>query len=77
MPRGATSDLSLKTLLVLTLGLLLWLVYGALKLDWVIVAANGIGSALSGCVLAFKVRDKWQLDPACGASSAAESDQSK
>jgi MtN3 and saliva related transmembrane protein len=56
-PRGSTSDLSVKTLGILTSGLLLWFAYGALKADWVIVAANGIGAALSASVLAFKLRD--------------------
>jgi len=43
-PRGATHDLSLKMLAVLTAGLLLWV-------------ANGVGAALSASVLAFKIRD--------------------
>jgi MtN3 and saliva related transmembrane protein len=58
-PRGSTSDLSLKTLSILTSGLLLWLAYGALKQDWVIVTANGIGAALAASVLIFKIRDIW------------------
>jgi MtN3 and saliva related transmembrane protein len=41
------------------LGLLLWFPYGALKRDWVIVVADGIGAALSASVLAFKIRDVW------------------
>jgi MtN3 and saliva related transmembrane protein len=56
-PRGSTKDLSLRMLLVLTAGLLLWIGYGLLKGDWVIVVANGVGAALSGSVLAFKLRD--------------------
>ena len=56
-PRGSTKDLSLRMLLVLTAGLLLWVGYGVLKTDWVIVAANSVGAALSGSVLAFKIRD--------------------
>ena len=56
-PRGSTSDLSLKMLVVLTSGLVLWIGYGLLKGDWVIVAANSVGAALSGTVLAFKIRD--------------------
>ena len=56
-PRGSTSDLSLKMLVVLTSGLLLWIGYRLLKGDWVIVAANGVGAALSASVLAFKIRD--------------------
>ena len=56
-PRGATADLSLKTLSILTFGLLLWFAYGFLKQDWVIMTANGVGALLSGTVLAFKLRD--------------------
>jgi MtN3 and saliva related transmembrane protein len=56
-PRGSTSDLSLKMLTALTGGLLLWITYGLLKADWVIVAANGVGASLSASVLAFKIRD--------------------
>jgi MtN3 and saliva related transmembrane protein len=56
-PRGSTDDLSLKMLIALTAGLLLWIAYGLLKSDWVIVAANSVGAILSGSVLAFKIRD--------------------
>jgi MtN3 and saliva related transmembrane protein len=56
-PRGSTKDLSLRMLIVLTTGLLLWLGYGLLKGDWVIVAANGVGGALSASILLFKIRD--------------------
>jgi MtN3 and saliva related transmembrane protein len=56
-PRGSTKDLSLHMLVVLTTGLLLWIGYGLLKSDWVIVVANGIGATLSASVLAFKIRD--------------------
>jgi MtN3 and saliva related transmembrane protein len=58
-PRGATEDLSLKMLLALTTGLVLWIVYGALKGDLVIAIANAVGASLSGAVLAFKIRDVW------------------
>jgi MtN3 and saliva related transmembrane protein len=56
-PRGSTKDLSLHMLLVLTAGLLLWVGYGLLKGDWVIVVANSVGATLSGSVLGFKIRD--------------------
>lgn len=56
-PRGSTADLSVTMLAVLTAGLLTWIGYGLLKGDWVIVAANGVGGALSGTVLACKIRD--------------------
>jgi MtN3 and saliva related transmembrane protein len=56
-PRGSTGDLSLGMLLSLTLGLALWVAYGVLQSDWVIVAANTVGATLSGIVLGCKVRD--------------------
>ena len=56
-PRGSTKDLSLRMLLVLTAGLLLWVGYGLLKGGRVIFIANSVGAALSGSVLAFKIRD--------------------
>jgi MtN3 and saliva related transmembrane protein len=57
-PRGSTSDLSLKMLVALTTGLALWIAYGVLKSDWVIVAANTVGTALSASMLVFKIRDR-------------------
>ena len=56
-PRGSTADLSLTMLVVLTLGLSLWMVYGIIRGDWVIIAANAVGASLAGLVLAFKIRD--------------------
>jgi MtN3 and saliva related transmembrane protein len=57
MPRNSTSDLSLKMLVVLLAGVCLWIVYGVLKDDWVIILANSIGASLSLAVLGFKIRD--------------------
>ncbi len=57
LPRGSTTDLSLKTLGILTAGLSVWIVYGVLKSDWVIILGNGTGACLSTTVLACKVRD--------------------
>jgi MtN3 and saliva related transmembrane protein len=56
-PRGSTKDLSVKMLAVLTTGLVLWIGYGFLKEDWVIILANGVGAILSGTVLYCKFRD--------------------
>lgn len=56
-PRGSTGDLSHRMLIALTSGLALWIAYGLLKGDWVIVAANSVGALLSGTVLACKIRD--------------------
>jgi MtN3 and saliva related transmembrane protein len=56
-PRGSTEDLSLGMLAALTTGLLLWIAYGLLRGDWIIVAANAVGAALMGTVLGCKIRD--------------------
>lgn len=56
-PRGSTKDLSRKTLVALTAGLILWVLYGIFRGDWIIVAANSVGATLSGSVLTFKLRD--------------------
>ena len=53
---GETGDLSLKMLLLLASGLGLWLVYGFLRADAVIIIANAISLALLGGILFFKVR---------------------
>ena len=56
-PRGSTEDISLKMLAILTAGLVLWIGYGVLREDWVIILGNGVGAALSGTVLCCKLRD--------------------
>jgi MtN3 and saliva related transmembrane protein len=57
LPRGATEDLSLRMLLALVCGLLLWCIYGIVKNDVVIILANVVGAALVGIVLMCKLRD--------------------
>jgi MtN3 and saliva related transmembrane protein len=52
---GETGDLSLKMLILLATGLGLWLTYGLIRSDLVIVIANGISLALLGCILYFKL----------------------
>ncbi|MBR0799815.1 hypothetical protein JQ615_31035 [Bradyrhizobium jicamae] len=56
-PRGSTDHLSLGMLAALTLGLSLWVLYGFLRHDWVIVCANAVGAVLAGIVLGCKIRD--------------------
>jgi MtN3 and saliva related transmembrane protein len=53
---GETGDLSLKMLLLLAAGLGLWLIYGFMRADTVIVVANAISLALLGGILFFKLR---------------------
>ena len=57
VPRGSTQGLSLKMLIALTSGLALWVCYGFIKGDWVIVIANTVGGVLTCGVLACKIRD--------------------
>jgi MtN3 and saliva related transmembrane protein len=55
---GESADLSLKMLITLALGLLLWLSYGVMRSDFIIAAANGTSLCLVGVLLAFKWRDR-------------------
>ncbi|MDO9442850.1 MAG: SemiSWEET transporter [Beijerinckiaceae bacterium] len=50
-----TGDLSLKMLAILAAGIFLWVVYGFIKSDWVIVLANGVSLALLSNLLGFKI----------------------
>jgi MtN3 and saliva related transmembrane protein len=54
---GHAGDLSLRMFSVLAAGVALWVVYGLLKQDWVIIAANAISLVLLGGILYFKVRE--------------------
>jgi MtN3 and saliva related transmembrane protein len=51
----ATHDLSLRMLLVLTTGLSLWVAYGVIKSDWMIIIANSISIACLAVLIYFKV----------------------
>ncbi len=53
-----TGDISLKMLLILSAGLSLWIVYGFLKGDWVIIAANGVSLAMLANLVWFKMHEK-------------------
>jgi MtN3 and saliva related transmembrane protein len=57
-PRGSTHDLSLRMLIALEAGVVLWALYGLLRGDWVIVICNLVSVGLVGSVLAFKIRDR-------------------
>jgi MtN3 and saliva related transmembrane protein len=53
---GQSDDLSLRMLLVLWLGVALWIIYGILKADWIIITANSVSLALLCGILFFKLR---------------------
>jgi MtN3 and saliva related transmembrane protein len=52
---GQTDDLSLKTLLLLACGVGLWVVYGVMQGDIVIILANGISFALVAALIYLKL----------------------
>ena len=57
-PRGATGDLSSRTLAVLAAGLGMWIGYGVLKGDYVIILANAVGLCLVAILLVLVWRDR-------------------
>jgi MtN3 and saliva related transmembrane protein len=59
-----TEGLSSRTLIALTSGLLLWVVYGVAEVDWIIIAANLAETSLTGFAL---------YDKLCGIARAAKS----
>ena len=52
----STKDVSLGMFLILNTGILLWLVYGFLRLDVPLIVANGITLMLASTILVFKLR---------------------
>jgi MtN3 and saliva related transmembrane protein len=52
-----TKDISLSMYLIFTTGILLWLIYGILIIDYPIIAANTVTLALTTIVLAYKIKN--------------------
>jgi PAS domain S-box-containing protein len=55
---GSAGDLSLRMLLILATGVALWIGYGLLKGDMVIILANAVSLALLLAILVFKLRER-------------------
>jgi MtN3 and saliva related transmembrane protein len=55
---GETGDLSLTMFATLATGIALWIVYGVLKADAVIILANAVSFLLLLGILYFKVRER-------------------
>jgi MtN3 and saliva related transmembrane protein len=53
---GSADDLSLKMFTVLAVGIALWVVYGVLQKDVVIIVANSVSLLLLANILYFKLR---------------------
>jgi MtN3 and saliva related transmembrane protein len=54
---GETQDISLKMFLILGSGIALWIVYGVLQGDAVIILANSMSLAFLSAILFFKLRN--------------------
>ncbi|MEA2870235.1 MAG: MtN3 and saliva related transrane protein [Hyphomicrobiales bacterium] len=54
---GETQDISLKMFLILGSGIALWIVYGVLQGDAVIILANSMSLAFLSAILVFKLRN--------------------
>ncbi|NLG17003.1 MAG: SemiSWEET transporter [Fibrobacter sp.] len=54
----STKDLSLIMFLLFSLGVLLWLIYGLILMDWPIIISNLVTLLLALTILAHKVRYK-------------------
>ena len=54
---GQTEDISLKMFLILGMGIALWVIYGAMQGDAVIILANSVSLLLLSGILFFKLRE--------------------
>jgi MtN3 and saliva related transmembrane protein len=54
---GSAGDLSLKMFSILAVGIALWVAYGVLKSDYLIILANSISLCFLGGILYFKLRE--------------------
>jgi|ERR1700758_2435252 MtN3 and saliva related transmembrane protein len=70
--KGTAADLSLYMLLVLATGLALWVIYGLMQGDWVIIAANSAGLILLGMIIGFKIREMISARRRGGAGSEGD-----
>jgi MtN3 and saliva related transmembrane protein len=50
------ASISLPTYIIITIGLVLWLVYGVLKADMPLIVANGMMVLLTGAIAVMKIR---------------------
>jgi MtN3 and saliva related transmembrane protein len=54
---GSAGDLSLKMFSILAAGIALWVIYGVLQGDAVIILANSVSLVLLACILYFRLRE--------------------
>ncbi len=51
-------NVSMPMLGVLFAGLVLWIIYGLLKEDWIIIVSNAVSLVLNGCIVVLSIRYK-------------------
>jgi MtN3 and saliva related transmembrane protein len=68
---GSAGDLSLTTFMTLGLGVALWVAYGVMKADLVIVIANAISLAFLAGILTFKLRERSRPETLAKAAAKA------
>ena len=67
---GSAGDLSLKMFSILATGVALWVAYGVLKSDYVIILANTISLLFLSGILYFKLREGSQEHVVKGAAGS-------
>lgn len=55
--RGSTRDLSLRMYVILTTGVALWILYGILRRDTVVIAANSAACVMLLVILGLKLKE--------------------
>ena len=68
---GSAEDLSLWMFVILATGIALWVVYGVLRSDAVIVLANSVSLCCLAGILYFKLRELWRGTTDRGSSGDA------
>jgi MtN3 and saliva related transmembrane protein len=63
---GSADDLSLKMFSILAAGIALWIVYGVLQNDLVIIIANSVSFCLLMGILYFRLRENFRSTSSSG-----------
>jgi MtN3 and saliva related transmembrane protein len=52
----SAGDISLQMYILMVTGASLWVVYGAMLMDWPVIAANAVSALFTATILVFKLR---------------------
>ena len=73
---GSAGDLSLRMFAILAAGVALWIGYGVMREDWVIIVANAASLAFLSGILFFKLREK-PPEPKAAAAAPTSSPEAR